>query len=223
MGLDIVGAGYGRTGTLSLKTALESLGFKRCYHMLELVRHHDDHRPLWSAARRGEAVDWDALFEGYRAAVDWPACNSWERLAAYYPQSKVILSLRDPDRWHTSVLNTIYLGSKARRGDDPEQEEIGRWIDEIIWDGVFDGRFEDKDYAIGVYLAHAERVKSAIPPERLLVFEPADGWAPLCEFLERDIPDAPFPHVNSTEEFRERARARNRRSEGARRSGADAD
>lgn len=204
MALDVVGAGFGRTGTLSLKSALETLGFERCYHMIEVHR-HDEHRPVWSAAMRGEPVDWDALFEGYRASVDWPACNFWEPLAAYYPDSRVILSVRDPERWYESVRNTIYPTSMERlRSDDPAQQEVGRWLCELIWDGVFDGRLEDKDHAIAVYLANTERVKATIPPERLLVFEAAQGWAPLCEFLERDVPDEPYPRVNTTEEFRER-------------------
>lgn len=201
MPLDVVGAGFGRTGTLSLKSALERLGFERCYHMIE-VRDREEHRPIWAAAQRGEPVDWDALLEGYRATVDWPACNFWEQLSAYYPDSRVILSQRDPDRWYESIRNTIYPTSMERlESDDPAQQAIGRWLAEIIWDGVFGGRLEDKDHAIGVYLAHGERVRATIPPERLLVFEPSQGWGPLCEFLEREVPDEPYPRVNTTEDF----------------------
>ena len=208
MASEVVGAGFGRTGTLSLKSPLERLGFERCYHMME-VRNHDEHRPVWAAAQRGEPVDWDTLFEGYRAAVDWPACNFWEQLSGYYPDSRALLSFRDPDRWYESLRNTIYPSSMERlHSDDPVGQAHGRWLTEIIWDGVFGGRVEDKDHAIGVYLAHAERVKASIAAERLLVFEPSAGWGPLCEFLEREVPDEPFPRVNTTEEFQARRRPR---------------
>ena len=204
MPLDAVGAGFGRTGTLSLKSALETLGFDRCYHMIE-VHKHEQHRPVWAAAQRGEPVDWDALLRGYRATVDWPACNFWEQLSSEYPDSRVILSQRDPERWYESVRNTIYPSSMERlESDDPDQQAIGRWLAEIIWDGVFGGRLQDKDHAIGVYLAHGERVRATIPPERLLVFEPSLGWGPLCEFLEREVPAEPFPRVNTSEDFRSR-------------------
>lgn len=204
MALDVIGAGFGRTGTLSLKRALEALGLGPCYHMIE-VRGHEHHRPVWAAAMRGEAVDWDALFAGYRSAVDWPACNFWAPLAARYPQARVILSERDPERWYESVRSTIYPTSMARgRSDEPEQRAMGEWLAELIWDGVFGGRLEDREHAIGVYRAHGERVRASVPPERLLVFDPAQGWGPLCAFLGLEAPDEPFPHVNTRAQFRAR-------------------
>lgn len=204
MPLNVVGAGFGRTGTLTLKSALETLGFNRCYHMVE-VHNHEDHRKIWSSAQRGETVDWAALFEGYRAAVDWPACNFWEQLSTHYPDSRIILSQRDPDRWYESVRNTIYPTSAERlHSNNPSQQAIGRWLFEIIWDGVFGGRIEDKDHAIAIYLAHGERVKAVIPPQRLLVFEPSQGWNPLAEFLDQEVPAQDFPHVNTTQEFQSR-------------------
>lgn len=204
MALDVVGAGFGRTGTLSLKHALETLGFDRCYHMLE-VRKHPEHQAMWSAAQRGDAVDWDALFEGYRAAVDWPACNSWRTLSEHYPDAKVLLSTRDPERWYESVRNTIYPSSTANlHSDDEAERSRSEWVTEIIWDGVFDGRLEDRGYAIEIYNAHIEEVSASVAAERLLVFEASQGWEPLCEFLGRPVPAEPFPRVNTSEEFRER-------------------
>ena len=134
MTLQVIGAGYGRTGTLSLKLALEHLGFQRCYHMFEVLDQHPEHIADWAAAHRGEAVDWDGLFEGYRAAVDWPACNLWRELAEHYPEARVVLTLRDAHSWHASVLRTIHPRSMARRqSQDPKLRAAGEWLNDIIW------------------------------------------------------------------------------------------
>ena len=204
MALDIVGAGLGRTGTLSLKYALEQLGFDKTYHMLE-VGNYPDHRDLWSAARRGEAVDWDALFADFKAAVDWPACDFWQELADHYPESKVLLSVRDPERWYASIRNTIHLStSSGLSAEDDAERERAEWAHWFIWETNFDDRMEDKDHVIGVYEARTAAVRAAIPSDRLLVYETGSGWDPLCEFLDVPVPDDPYPHVNTTEEFRER-------------------
>lgn len=208
MALQVIGAGLGRTGTLSLKLALEDLGFVKCYHMTEVIA-HPEHAPVWDAAARGEAVDWDALFEGYRAAVDWPPCRFYAELMQCYPEAKVILTVRDADRWYDSALRTIY---HARRTFArwpmpllPRMRAFERMLDRLIWDGTFDGRFEDKAHAIAVYDRHNDEVRRRVPPERLLVFEVKQGWGPLCAFLGVPEPaDRPFPHVNDTEEFRAR-------------------
>ena len=204
MALEIVGAGFGRTGTLSLKYALEQIGFDKCYHMLE-VGNYPDHRDQWSAARRGEAVDCDALFEGFKASVDWPACDFWQELAEHYTESKVLLSVRDPERWYASIRNTIHLStSSGLNAEDEVERERAKWANWLIWEANFDDRMEDKDHVIGVYEAHIAKVKAAIPSDRLLVYETGSGWDPLCEFLGVPVPDDPYPHVNTTEEFRER-------------------
>jgi hypothetical protein len=206
MTLDVVGAGFGRTGTLSLKLALERLGFDKCYHMMEVFA-HPEHVGEWGRAHRGETIDWDRLFAGYRAAVDWPACNFWRVLADFYPQSKVILSVREPNRWYESVMATIYPSTlQALADDDPGMRAWGRWADELIWQGVFDGRMDEKTHAIDVLRRHEASVSAAIPADRLLVFEAASGWAPLCEFLGVPVPDEPYPRVNTTEEFLARRR-----------------
>ena len=204
MALEIVGAGFGRTGTLSLKYALEQIGFDKCYHMLE-VGNYPDHRDQWSAARRGEAVDWDALFEGFKASVDWPACDFWQELAEHYTESKVLLSVRDPERWYASIRNTIHLStSSGLTAEDEAERERAKWANWFIWETDFDDRMEDKDHVIGVYEAHIAKVQAAIPSDRLLVYETGSGWDPLCEFLGVPVPGDPYPHVNTTEEFRER-------------------
>jgi hypothetical protein len=211
MGLQVVGAGFGRTGTLSLKGALEQLGFGPCYHMME-VQHHVEHVAEWRAVEQGANVDWDQLFEGYQATVDWPSCNYWEQQLAHYPQAKVILSQRDAAGWHKSVMNTIYpvtvenwartqAAAKISGELDVQAEARYRMAMELIWDGVFHGKVEDANYACQVFEAHNRRVKALVPAAQLLVYEPGDGWEPLCEFLNCPVPDAPYPKVNSTADF----------------------
>lgn len=208
MSLKVIGAGFGRTGTLSLKLALEQLGFGPCYHMLE-VGQHPEHVALWRRAAASEPVDWPELFKNYQATVDWPSCNYWEAQLAAFPDAKVILSERDPEAWYASVMNTIYPSSatareKARSGSDPAALERSAMVYEVIWDGVFDGRMDDKAHVIDCYLAHNERVKQLLPASKLLAFNPTDGWPPLCEFLSCPQPDGPFPSVNSTAQFKAR-------------------
>jgi hypothetical protein len=201
MPLDVIGAGFGRTGTLSLKLALEKLGFSKCYHMTEVFG-HPQHVRMWAAAHRGEPVDWESLYDGFRATVDWPSCNLWETHATLYPNAKVILSVRDAESWYASVMNTIYKTSSALRwADDANMRRMGEWVDEIVWKGVFDGRIKDRAYAIDVFHAHAARVKATIPAHRLLVFEASQGWDPLCRFLNVEAPAESYPRVNTTEDF----------------------
>jgi len=201
MPLEVIGAGFGRTGTLSLKLALERLGFVKCYHMQEVFV-HPEHIPQWAAAHRGENVDWEKLYDGYRASVDWPSCNLWQQHAKLYPQAKIILSTRDPDSWYTSVMNTIYRTSTmARDSNDPNTRRFGEWVCDITWNRVFDNRVEDRDHAIRVYNAHVENVKATAPKSRLLVFEASQGWEPLCRFLGTEVPNEPYPRVTTSDDF----------------------
>ncbi len=206
MTLEVIGAGFGRTGTLSLKFALEKLGFSKCYHMMEVIA-HPDHAQRWRDAFHGEAVDWDAMFAGYRAAVDWPSCNWWQELAEYYPDAKVILSTRDPGRWYASVRDTIYASTRdALSSPDPSVRARGQWADELIWQHTFNGRMDDEAHVIEVMKRHEAQVERTIAKGRLLVFEAVSGWEPLCEFLNVPVPDEPYPRVNTTEEFLARTR-----------------
>jgi hypothetical protein len=214
MTIRVVGAGFGRTGTLSLKAALEKLGFDKCYHMMEVFQ-NPGHIDLWRALGRGEAVDWDALFAGYQASVDWPSCNFWEQQLEHFPGAKVILSQRDPESWYKSIMNTIYPSSAAGRdSEEPMVQAHTRMAFELVWDGLFDGRMDDKEHVIGVYLAHNQRVIDSVPADQLLVFEAAQGWAPLCGFLDCPVPDEDYPSSNSTAEFQERTRAMREAAEG---------
>src|ERR671916_717534 len=157
MTIEVIGAGFGRTGTMSLKVALEELGFGPCYHMIELFG-HPEHVPIWEAASQGKSVDWEELFSGYRATTDWPACTFYKKLMDRYPDAKVILTVRDPDRWYDSTRNTIYARSMSfHRWTTPPIRRIVSMIFEVIWTGTFGGRFEDRDHAIGVFKRHNDR------------------------------------------------------------------
>jgi len=204
MALDIVGAGFGRTGTLSLKIALEKLGINKTYHMMEVFQ-NPQHLDLWTQALDSGNCDWDSLFDGYRASVDWPACSYWQTLADYYPDSKVILSLRNPDSWFDSVHKTIYPSTlKGLATEDTQIKQWAEWANKLIWEKTFSGRITDREYAVNVFNENIKAVKKNITTDRLLIFEAAEGWPPLCEFLGCDIPDEPYPRTNSAEEFLQR-------------------
>ncbi len=206
MSLKVIGAGWGRTGTLSLKYALEKLGFDKCYHMME-VQLNPGHAERWIAAHEGEPVDWEDLFDGYQAAVDWPTCNFWEAQMEVFPDAKVLLSRREPEGWYKSIMNTIWPSSQANAKKDHPAAKIGSQLAyDLIWDGIFDRRMDDKDWVIAKYLEHNQRVIDTVPADKLLVYEPGQGWEPLCTFFDLPVPDEPYPRVNTTEDFKDRWR-----------------
>jgi hypothetical protein len=217
MTLEVIGAGFGRTGTMSLKVALEELGFGPCYHMSEVFT-HPEHIESWRAAAQGKPVDWEQIFGGYRATVDWPGCTFYNELMERNPDAKVILTVRDPQRWYESAYNTIYRMTWAASSSPAfylaglvmptikRMKRARRMIVELVWERDFDGRFEDREHAIETFERHNEEVKQRVPAEKLLVYEVKEGWGPLCEFLGVEVPDKPFPHLNDTEVFRERIR-----------------
>lgn len=206
MTIDVIGAGLGRTGTLTLKVALEALGFDRCHHMIEVFE-HPEQVPFWRRAADGDAVDWAEVFVGYRAAVDWPAAHFYRQIADYYPDARVVLTRRDPERWYDSISTTIFPALAAMVANMPP-ESPGRFSDIIITHNTFGGDLS-KANVIAAYERHNAEVVRTIPPERLLVFEAVQGWAPLCAFLGVTVPDMPFPRTNSGDEFRARQSARN--------------
>jgi hypothetical protein len=208
MSIRVIGAGMGRTGTLSLKNALEQLGFSKCYHMVDVLA-HPDHARVWDAAARGEPVDWEALFRGYQATIDWPGCSLYHELMRVYPEAKVILTVREPDRWYASALQTIYYARHAFPGWSrllaPRMRDFTRMLDRLVWQGTFQGRFEDKEFSQAIFQAHNDEVRRTVPAEKLLVFDVREGWEPLCHFLAAPVPSGvPFPQVNDTAEFRQR-------------------
>lgn len=221
-GLKVIGAGFGRTGTASMKAALETLGFGPCYHMIEVIG-RPDRTAQWAAIAAGEHADWAQVFAGYHSCVDWPACSFYAPLMDDYPTAKVLLTVRDPDAWYDSVRATIYRTRELARmpapegalaaSDDPEAQAWAerrahaRMVSALIWEQTFHDRFEDREYALSVYAAHNEEVKRRVPADRLLVYETGAGWEPLCAFLDVPVPrDEPFPRLNDRAEFLARAR-----------------
>ena len=206
MALKLIGAGFGRTGTLSLKGALEELGFGKCYHMRETFANAGD-AAIWQAAAEGKPVDWDALLEDYQATVDWPGCTFYRTLMERYPDAKVLLNVRDPEAWYKSASDTIYRASRPRFPRSlvpffvPPLRRLIRVTEAVIWQKTFNNRFEDKAYALKVFNDHVEEVKRVVPAERLLVYEVKEGWNPLCAFLGVPVPDKPFPRLNDSASF----------------------
>ena len=213
--LKVVGAGFGRTGTMSLKKVLEMLGLGPCYHMAEL-HEHPEHLPHWVDAMKTGRADWDALFTGYNSAVDWPVAYYWRELAAHYPDAKVLLSVRPAEAWVKSIRATIFPALRTVVDMPPGPERDRREMTyEIIARRTFGERFDDEDFLRAVYEANIEEVQRSIPPERLLTYDVEEGWTPLCAFLGVPVPEEPFPFTNTTKEFQERARERARAREAA--------
>ncbi len=209
MGLEIIGAGFGRTGTVSMKAALELLGFGPCYHMREILKarpgFNDGHLELWSqhahalAEGRPSPIDWKTLLARYAACMDHPTCLYYRELMEAHPEAKVILNVRDPERWFVS-WQTLFEGLGFMRAVGRFVPRVRRAIDVIdvlIRDGQMKGRI-DRESNIAEFLRHNAEVVATVPPERLLVFDVKQGWGPLCAFLDVPVPDAPFPHLNES-------------------------
>jgi hypothetical protein len=198
MGLQVIGAGYPRTGTLSLKLALELLGFGPCHHMAEFFT-----RPglteLWSRGLGEEPIDWERLLDGYRSCTDAPCCFFYQELAARYPEAKVILSIRSPESWWKSASATVMAGSPP--GPVTPVIAATSEVQRRRGSGGLDPRNPDPEAAVAAFNRHNDEVRQAIDPARLLVFEAKEGWDPLCAFLGVPVPDAPYPRVNTSEEF----------------------
>jgi len=198
MPLSVIGAGFGRTGTMSLKLALEQLGIGPCYHMSEVFK-NPAAPGYWEAAADGKPVDWEEVFAGYRSTVDWPSATFYKELADAYPDAKVILTVRDPEAWFTSTQATIF----ASRIFEDATSDWGRMVLKVVGD-LFDREMSNKAKLIDVYNRHNETVQRVIPAERLLVYDLSEGWNPLCRFLGVPVPDEPMPNTNSTEDFKQR-------------------
>jgi Sulfotransferase domain len=201
--LDVIGVGFGRTGTLSLKNALETLGFGPCHHMLGLFENPAE-IPNWKRAGEGRPVDWHDVYAGYRSTVDWPGARFWRELLTEFPEAKVILTVRDPESWYESALNTIYAAMlPPDPGTDPVFTQLREMSDLVVWQGVFEGRFSEAAHALKIFEEHNAAVRQEVPADRLLVFEVGDGWEPLCDHLGVPVPDVPFPRLNDRRKFTE--------------------
>jgi hypothetical protein len=194
MGLSVIGAGFGRTGTDSMRLALNMLGFGPCHHMREVMANPEQLR-LWRWAARGDPPDWEEAFAGYRSALDWPAAFYWRELSRHYPDARILLTLRSAESWYESMAQTIFPVIKS----STEPDSLGV---RLIGERVFGNRIDDRAHAIAVYEKNNADVREAFGPDRLLVHQLGDGWEPLCAFLGTPIPEAPYPRVNSPTEFK---------------------
>ncbi|MCI5157056.1 MAG: sulfotransferase family protein [Candidatus Electrothrix sp. AUS1_2] len=200
---------------MSLKHALEELGFSKCYHFSDMHK-HPEHIDLWRAVSRGESVDWESMFQGYQATVYWSPTYDYQKLLRQYPDIKVILTIREPEKWYKSTYETIYTYNRLTlsrklllnlvslfRPELKKLHAIWRLQEDILWEKTFDGRFHDKEHAISVFTGHIDEVKKNVPADRLLVYKIQDGWEPLCRFFQVDRPKTPFPRVNDSDAFKE--------------------
>lgn len=202
MALQVIGAGVGRTGTYSLKLAINRLGLGPCHHMEEVLHDMPRHVPLWSAAV-DDKPDWSQIYDGYGSAVDWPTACFFRELAKEFPSAKFVLTQRDPEKWASSFAATIY---KLLEGRDQAPEEMRAWLDmanDVIARTGFPPDL-DHDSLMKAFIAHNDAVRQAIPASQLLVFEVKQGWEPLCAFLGTPVPDEDFPRTNHREEFWDR-------------------
>lgn len=214
--IKIIGAGLGRTGTMSLKLALEALGYNRCYHMSELL--NDPSRlKYWKEFQKSGKTSYDDLFDGYMAAVDYPAAALYKDLYRQIPGCKVILTVRDPEEWYESVKRTIYSVSPKsfkeiasliyRAMTNKNVRRVGpvfQLNDRLIWKKQFQGKFKDKAFAMDRFHQWNEEVINTIPEEDLLVMKISDGWEPLCAFLNKEVPKIEFPLSNKRQDFKQK-------------------
>jgi hypothetical protein len=210
--MKVIGVGFGRTGTMSLKQALADLGAGPCFHMIDLIVGERRARdlPYWVKVADGEPVDWNEVFDGWESTVDWPAASVWRQVADAFPEAPVLLNVRDFDGWYRSVENTILAVKLAARAGELAQDanreqpapELWGVIERLIWEGDFQGRFEDRDWVRRMYDERIEEIRSTIAPERLTVWNLGDGWGPLAAMLGIDPPAHDFPRLHDTNEFR---------------------
>lgn len=196
MALEVIGTGFGRTGTDSMREALNILGFGPCHHMFE-VTDNPLMKARWREFMNSDVPDWPALFEGYRSCVDWPSAHYWRELVPLYPQARVILTWRDPESWWTSFEATILRYVQTAQ----DRESVGVRIIEK----AFGDRAADRAQMIAAYEANVAAVIAMVPKNRLLVHNPGDGWEPLCAHLGVPVPEAPYPSRNTTAELQKRA------------------
>jgi len=210
--VQVIGAGFARTGTLSLRTALETLGYGPCYHMMDVM---SDGRRVrqWLALARGAPAEWDKIFAGYHSAVDWPVAAYWRALADAFPEAKVVLTVRDPYAWYDSARKTIWrlrldppggvrgAATRLLATLSPDLRAFVSMTQATVERPIFDGRLADREHAVAVFRRHIADVQAALPPDRLLTYDVTEGWNPLCAFLDAPLPARPFPRTNDAQSF----------------------
>jgi hypothetical protein len=199
--LKVIGAGLGRTGTHSLGFALEMLGIGPCYN-INAVAQNPGHTEIWKTASEGKPVDWDFLFQSYGATVEWPSVSFLPLLLDQYPDSKVVLTLREPQAWFDSVNSTVFNALEASvHNPDPEKRARSAINRRLILEDLFSGQHRQKEHTIQVYNQHIQDVVDRVAPGRLLQYQVTEGWEPLCDFLGVPVPEVPFPTLNNRSSF----------------------
>lgn len=198
LGMKVIGAGFGRTGTTSLKEALEILLDAKCYHFFELLNHRDH----WEAWRKciedGEDMDFEWLFQGYEGCLDFPCCVFYKEIMKTFPDAKVVLTVRDPKKWFQSWLSVSKVLKTVRHMGSvfPVLNRVAPWAYKVVIEDTFGGVVEEESN-IRTFNEHIENVKKNVPEEKLLVYSVTQGWEPLCKFLDLPVPDRPFPFQNA--------------------------
>lgn len=218
MALKVIGGGGPRTGTATLKVALETLGFGKCYHMEGIFNKPDDAKHWVDLFEKG-STDMDTLFEGYQSIVDFPGCLMYKTLLEKYPDAKVVLTLRDAEDWYESAANTVYavtpktfrqkfnilkkvvISSRFRK-----MAKVFRLVEKYLWNTHYEGQFQNREKTIQKYNDFNEEIRNFVPKGQLLEMDIKEGWGPLCAFLDVPIPDVDFPHKNKRKEFNEQIR-----------------
>ena len=193
MALDVIGLGFGRTATNSMKMALEQLGFLKCHHMYEVMDNKETQAPLWHAALQGKP-DWTAIYDGYRAALDWPTAGFAEELYGAFPNAKFVLTTRSAESWYESISTTILEVIKGDSATSPGGKATDGVAPPAVKRSVGEEDTWSRENLIRIFNDH----------EQLLVFSPKQGWEPLCAFLGVPAPSGDFPRSNDEEEFFER-------------------
>jgi len=205
--MKIIGCGFGRTGSMSMKIALEQLGFGPCHHMDEVIANPAEQLPYWLAASKGENVNWDDALKGYESCVDWPAAAYWPVLAEHFPDAKILLTTRTAESWHNSISQTIFkiMGDvmSASPGDEPNP--FGEMLMHMILENTFKGDIADRDHCIDIFNKNVQTVEETFSGDKLFVYNIGDGWDGLCKWLDVPVPDTPFPRTNNQQEFFELA------------------
>ena len=209
--MKVLGVGFGRSGTMSLKAALEELGAGPCLHMIDLIRNNELIAPWHDAAIEGD-VDFDRMFAGFESTIDWPGCSYWRELIEHHPDTPVLLNYREFDGWYKSVQNTIVAVREASQKGELKPDanrpapppELWQVIGTLIYERDFQGKFEDEEWMRDMYYARIEEIKATVPAERLTLFKLEDqpGWAPIADMLGVEAPQTEFPHLHDTDEFR---------------------
>ncbi|KAI9280864.1 P-loop containing nucleoside triphosphate hydrolase protein [Umbelopsis sp. AD052] len=201
--LQIIGSGWGRTGTSAMRDALMQLGYD-VHHMVVVMTDPTADSDVFVEAWEGKEVDWNRAFDKFNAAVDWPAATFYKQLMEVYPDAKVIHTTRDPEKWYKSLINTVMPVSDvtANANMPPAMVKRQEFVKKVMWDGELKGA-KDQETLVQMFKEHDEEVKKYVPADRLLWFETGvDGWDKLCDFLGKEVPSTPWPHVNSSEDFK---------------------